>query len=648
MANDDSSRKNDAQPARFLEDRFFALSLDLLCIAGTDGYFKFVNPAWERKLGFSKEELMSRPAVEFVHPDDRAATRQLAAPLRRGENIVQFQNRYLCKDGSVRWISWVCTAVHEGENFLYAIGRDVTDQRTAEEGLSRKTAELEAIFRALPDLLFRTDEAGRIVDYSAGRMADLYAPPSTFLGKTFAEVLPAPLGAAITALVEAAHHGRDMQSMEYELDVPSGKQRFEARVVPFLDGQTITVARNVTDRWLAEEALKVSEERLRESERLEAVGRLAGGIAHDFNNLMMVVLMYSDALLRKLDRESAHRRELLEIRDAGERAARLTKQLLAFARKQILSPTVLNPRLVLSDMEAMLRGLIGEHIALRCTYEEEVFSVRADRSQLEQVVLNLALNARDAMPRGGELRIELANEEVGDDDARRLDLARHGSYVRLRVSDTGCGIDPQSRPHIFEPFFTTKGAGNGTGLGLATVYGIVRQSGGSVAVETEPGKGASFTILLPSAPSPKVDSLPPHPGEMPGGSETVLIVEDEPAVRNALADALRRLGYTTLEAERGDLALELAASHAGSIDLLLTDIVMPGISGPELATKLLAVRPRIKLLYMSGYPLATGALPEPTGPILQKPFQPRTLAQSVRDALDVPGAADDSIAARAS
>ncbi len=614
-----------------LDARFFALSVDLLCVVGTDGYFRRLNPAWERTLGFTIAELMARPSIELVHPDDRERSLDLPARLMRGLPVVPFENRLRCSDGSYRWIAWAFSAVRPGEDASYAIGRDVTAQRDAEASVRAKATQLEAMLQALPDILFHTGADGRIIEYNAGRASDLYVSPEMFLGKTFADVLPPALGAVVMDTIARAHRTKQVETLEYSLPVPSGNERFEARTIPMADGRSMLVVRNVTDRFRAQQALKASEERLRESEKLEATGRLAGGIAHDFNNLMMVVMMYCDALLRR-DDLAAHRPSLNEIRSAGERATGLTSQLLAFARRQILSPTVLDPRAVVRQLEGMLRPLIGEHIALECNYDHAVGCVRVDRGQLEQVVLNLILNARDALPGGGQIWLDLTSGRLAVEEAQQLELDPDVAYVRLRIRDTGTGIDSETRAHIFEPFFTTKGIGRGTGLGLATVYGVVRQSGGAVGVDSALGEGTTFTVLLPWVEAPPV-AAPASEVVATGGTETVLIVEDERATRRAVAETLSQLGYRTLEAANADEALAMARRQP-EIDLLLTDLVMPSSSGYELAESFLASRPAARLLYMSGYRLIEGTTTSPAARVLQKPFDSITLAQAVRDALD--------------
>ena len=450
------SDKDGNDPHVHADDRFFALSLDLLCIAGIDGYFKRLNPAWKRTLGYELDELYARPILAFVHPEDHRLARDVGPTLRCGGDVTQVEIRFVRNDGTHRWISWTCGVVREGDDAFYAVGRDVTADRLGQEALKRKTLELEAVFRALPDLVFRTDAGGRLVDYSAGRLSDLYVAPEAFLGKTFTEVLPGEVGRALGDAMARAHEGAAVVSLEYELEMAGGAMSYEARVIPFLEGQTITVVRNVTNRRLAQEALRRSEDRLRESEKLEAIGRLAGGIAHDFNNLMMAVLTYGRLLLGKLPDEDPRRADVVEICGAGERAARLTRQLLAFARRQFLRPTVLDPGAVVVEMEGTLKGLLGETVAFSISRAPDLYRVRVDRSQLEQVVLNLVLNARDAMPDGGNLTIAIENAGIDEADARRLDLARDRRYVRLTVGDSGHGIAPEALAHIFEPFYTTK------------------------------------------------------------------------------------------------------------------------------------------------------------------------------------------------
>lgn len=382
------------------------------------------------------------------------------------------------------------------------------------------------------------------------------------------------------------------------------------------------------------------EEQFRQSQKMEAVGQLAGGIAHDFNNLLTAILGNTQLLLRELPPGDAKRGDVEEIRRASERAAALTRQLLAYSRRQMLRPEVLDLNGVVADMDRMLRRLIGEHITLRTVLAPDLGRVRADPSQLEQVIVNLAVNARDAMAGGGMLTIETASVDLDATwAAEHLGAPPDGGpYVMVAVSDTGTGMTAAVRAHLFEPFFTTKEVGKGTGLGLATVYGIVKQSGGYISVYSEPGQGTTFKIYLPRLPA----SAPQPPGTPAAraegrGSETVLIVEDEAAVLHLSRRALEAQGYVVLAAGDPRDALRIVERHGGPIDLLLTDVVMPGLSGRELAEQLTARRPGVRVLYMSGYPgdavVQGGALPGGSA-FLQKPFSPDGLARKVRDVLD--------------
>jgi two-component system, cell cycle sensor histidine kinase and response regulator CckA len=395
----------------------------------------------------------------------------------------------------------------------------------------------------------------------------------------------------------------------------------------------LTLANDVTERHELEQ-------QLRQAQRMEAVGRLAGGIAHDFNNLLTTILGYSELLLDRLESGDAIRGDVEEIRKAGDRAASLTRQLLAFSRKQVLQPKPFDLNAGVANLERMLGRLIGEDVELQTRLDPALGIVVADPGQIDQVIMNLAINARDAMPEGGRLTIETANAELGDDFVRQHMGARAGPYVMLGVSDTGVGMNEETRERIFEPFFTTKEPGKGTGLGLAMVYGIVKQSGGYIWVESEPGSGSSFRIYLP-----RTDRLDARPASgsrhsLLLGSESILLVEDEEAVRRFAQRVLEGAGYAVVAAPHAEAAIEIMRQRTSPVDLLLTDTVMPGMSGPRLAARLLEEFPGLKVVYMSGY--TDAVIPserdlESTGSFLQKPFTPATLLQYVREALEGSG-----------
>ena len=388
----------------------------------------------------------------------------------------------------------------------------------------------------------------------------------------------------------------------------------------------------------AYEELSQTQEQLTQARKMEAVGRLAGGIAHDFNNLLTVLIGRSQLLLRRLGAEDPVRADIELMEHTADRAADLTRQLLAFSRKQVLQPSVLDLNVVVANLAEMLRRLIGEDIALVTALDPALGHVKADPGQIEQIVMNLAANARDAMSKGGRLTLETANAELDAAYARRHVEVRPGPYVMLAVSDTGLGMSPETLTHIFEPFFTTKGPGQGTGLGLATVYGIVKQSDGHIWVYSEPGRGTTFKIYLPrveEAVDPSVARWRlPEPAR---GHETILLVEDELAVRDLARDVLRAYGYTVLEAQDGREALLISERYFGPIHLMLTDVVMPEMSGRELASQLAPLRPTMPVIYMSGYTDAAvvhhGVL-DPGTTFLQKPFTPDALARKLRQVLD--------------
>src|SRR6266571_3896225 len=388
----------------------------------------------------------------------------------------------------------------------------------------------------------------------------------------------------------------------------------------------------------AQEALHRSEEQLRQSQKVEAIGRLAGGIAHDFNNLLTIINGYTELLLARIPGEDRMSKDINEIRKAGQRAASLTRQLLAFSRKQILEPKVLDLNTIVVDMEKMLRRVIGEDVKLTIAPAPDLHRTRADPGQIEQVIMNLAVNARDAMPQGGQLTLETLNVDLDEAYAGRHIGVRPGAYVMLAVSDTGCGMDRESMAHIFEPFYTTKGPGKGTGLGLSTVYGIVKQSGGNVWAYSEPGHGTTFKIYLPQAEG-VVDRLTRdgRRPEIPRGSETILLVEDQKELRDLVRQMLEMNGYSVVAASEGLEALEICKQHTGAIHLMLSDVVMPQMGGRELAQRLATLPPDMKVLYMSGYTsnaIVHHGILDPGTAFLQKPFTPDGLAHKVREVLD--------------
>jgi len=380
------------------------------------------------------------------------------------------------------------------------------------------------------------------------------------------------------------------------------------------------------------------EEQLRQSQKMEAVGQLAGGIAHDFNNLLTAILGSTQLLLHNTPSGDPRREDAEEIRHAGLRAAELTRQLLAFSRRQVLAPKVLDVNSVVAHMDRMLRRLLGEDVELATSLDPAAGAVNADPGQLEQVLLNLAVNARDAMPGGGRLSIETTRVTLHDEHVERRHRMPAGDYVCLAVADTGVGMDETTQAHLFEPFFTTKEVGKGTGLGLATVYGIVKQSGGYIWVYSEAGHGTTVKVYLPRVPGVAEAPAPAsEPQQVRGGDETVLLVEDAAPVRTLARRSLEARGYRVLDAADGPSALELSTRHAGGIAILVTDVVMPGMSGRELAERLAPARPSMKVLYTSGYTddamVRQGVLNAGVA-FLQKPFVPDTLARKVREVLD--------------
>jgi PAS domain S-box-containing protein len=534
---------------------------------------------------------------------------------------------YLLKGNLKRLIPAIDRELREAESHR--------ERRKAVAALRESEKRLQAILDNSPAFIFLKDTEGRYlyVNPQFGQLTPL--APEQILGKTDDEIFPPEQAAAFRA--------NDLKVLQagvaLEFEEVAGHQdelhtsivaKFPLRNTEGTVYAICGIATDITQR-------KSLEAQLRQAQKMEAIGRLAGGIAHDFNNLLTVIIGFSELMLLSLPVGVPHHDSVEQIRQAGEKGASLTRQLLAFSRQQVLQPKVLDLNAVVANMDTMLQRVIGEDIDLLTMLSPSLTSVKADPGQIQQILMNLVVNARDAMPEGGRLTIETADVVLDTDYARRHVDVSPGRYVLLAVSDTGCGMDKQTQARLFEPFFTTKAEGKGTGLGLSTVYGIVKQSGGNIWVYSEPGHGTTFRIYLPRIEE-AAQAVEPDKAQEPSprGSETILLVEDEAGVRNLAKTILQTQGYTVLEAAQGEEALRLSGQHEGLIHLMVTDMVMPEMSGRELAERLKPLRPNMKILFVSGYTdkamLHHGEL-DPGMAFLQKPFTPQTLARKVREVL---------------
>ena len=587
------------------------------------GRVVFWNHASERVFGFSAEEARGKTLAELIHtPAEAEEFRALLQQVRaEGRPFGPAEFPFRRRDGSTgQCISTVFEIpAPVGEACFVCMDVDISERKRAEEALRRSEERLRRLLDLLPDAVWLMREE-RIEWANRACLRLLGAERAEqVVGRFPDELFPCPAGRELRA-------ARDQGPVEVRLVRPDGAALdVEVSAAPAdPEGKsTQVVLRDVTARKRMEEAL-------RHSQKMEAVGRLAGGVAHDFNNLLTAIQATCEALLRTTPPGAPGRPLLFEIRQAGERAAALTGQLLAFSRKQLVSPRVLDPNQVIRDLAGILRRLIGEDVELALELDPRAGAVRVDPAQLEQVLLNLALNGRDAMPQGGTLTIATRPGTPGPGGR---------ATVEVEVQDGGVGMDEATRQRLFEPFFTTKELGKGTGLGLATVYAIVEQCGGEIRVDTAPGRGTRMTLRLPRSDEVPTRSLPSEGTGPPRGSETVLVVEDDPLVRRVTARALRELGYQVLEAVDGEEALEVARGDGRAVDLLLTDVVMPRLSGRELARRLQAESPRVKVLFASGYTddtvLRHGIQAEELD-FLAKPFTVEGLARKVRELLDRP------------
>ncbi|MBZ0112715.1 MAG: response regulator [Thermoanaerobaculia bacterium] len=505
-------------------------------------------------------------------------------------------------------------------------------RRETEHALIQSETYNRALLRTIPDTIFRISESGTFLDFLSGDAADLTHPTESFLHQRLEDVWPEAVASRFMEAIEIVIEEGGTQAIEYELEVDGMRRTFESRLAACGPGQVMTVARDVT-------ASRDLEKQVRASQRMEALGRLAGGIAHDFNNLMMVIRVSSEFLREALPPDATAKEDIDAIQMASDRATELTRQLLAFSRRQMQRLQVINVNNVIEDLQKFLRPVIAEDIDLVIELHPEVGLIKADPAQIEQVLMNVVLNARDAMPSGGRLAIETSTVWL-DDGYESTKSARvpPGPYLMISVSDTGLGMNEAVQAQIFEPFFTTKGGSKGTGLGLATAFGIVKQSHGFIWVYSEIGQGTTFKIYFPQVE----DANLPIAMAMPevadvGGHETVLLVEDEAMVRAVALKLLRSAGYNVLEAAGGGEALRSCQAHDGVIDLLITDVVMPDMSGRDLARELSKLRPEMRVLFVSGYTyngIGHRGVLDADVMFLSKPFTRRSLLHKVRGILD--------------
>jgi PAS domain S-box-containing protein len=605
------------------------------------------NSAACRAFGYERDDLIGQP-VSVIDGSPEAAK---AVGERRRDIIsgvaTTFEVEHRCKDGTIKQFECSATEIQIGSKaFAISIERDITERKRAEEALRRAQAQLRAILDATPFPVALVDIEDDAIEFWSRSALTLFGHTAPTASAWYRLAYPDPVyrQAVIDrwkpALQQVRLSGQAVNTGEYRVTCRDGSVRICELYAALVAERLVVTFNDVTDRKRAEEERKKLQEQLLASQKMEAVGGLAGGIAHDFNNLLSVILSYGSFALEDVREGDPLRDDLLEINSAADRAARLTAQLLAFGRKQVLRPEPLDLNRVASEMDNMLRRIIGEDIELTQVAGPNLGVALADPSQIEQVIMNLVVNARDAMPEGGRLTIETSNVDLDEGYAAEHVDVKPGPYVMLAATDTGCGMDEQTRARIFEPFFTTKGPKKGTGLGLSTVYGIVRQSGGNITVYSEPGQGTTFKIYLPREHGAvAVTSGHPLSTAPAVGTETILVVEDEPALGTVVKRILGAAGYTVLVAQDGGEALLISEGHDGEIHLVLTDVIMPQMSGKAFVDRLVKVRPEIKVLYMSGYTddaiVHHGVLDAGTQ-FIAKPFNAADLARKVREVLDEP------------
>jgi len=620
---------------------FFENEPSYCFMVSPEGKIIDVNQSALTALGYEEKELIGRPLSLVYAPESQAQMKENFREWKEKGSLLNKEMTVLTKGGEPRTVLLNASAIKDTSGrFLNSVSvqTDITDLRKARVEAQAQEELLRQIAANFPHSYVSIIEKDLTVGFTSGQeFTNQGMNPDDFVGLTLDEVF----GEHTPAVKEHYLKTFEGEETSFELFINNQYQLYKTVPLSAKDGRVdriLAVVENITERKEAEKKLKESEEQLSQSQKMEGIGRLAGGIAHDFNNLMTVVTGYSELIREKLKAGGTAFAEIDEVAKAGKRATDLTRQLLAFSRKQVLKPEIVDLNKVVSGFERMLQRIIGEDIDLVFRPQRDLNMVEIDKGQIEQVIMNLAVNARDAMPKGGKLTLETLNVELDESYASSHPEVEPGPHVMLAVSDTGTGMTEDTRKRLFEPFFTTKEPGKGTGLGLSTVYGIVKQSGGSIWVYSEPGKGTAFKIYFPMAVgSEKSDRPSREIRRLSRGSETLLIVEDDAAVLAVVNAMLEGSGYTILEAAHGEEALRICEAHKGNIDLLLTDVVMPGMGGRELAECVLEKNPDMRVLYMSGYTgnaIQHHGVLDPNTAFIEKPFSPTTLTRKIREVLD--------------
>jgi PAS domain S-box-containing protein len=615
-----------------------------IALIDNDGKFIYINPAFTNITGYALEDISSGRKWFHIASCFLEYREEIINSQKRDviEKCIEKTFCIICKNGEMKDIEFRPTLLDDGR--IVVILFDITERKRAEEALSHSEEQYRLIAENTKDLICTLDLQGNFHYVSPSFKEVLGYSPEELRGLNAFSLIHPDDRETTTKIYQQALINKEAGNAEFRYRHKNGNWRvFESVGNWIFNGngippKSVLVSRDITERKQTEEKMAALQVQLGQSQRMEAIGRLAGGIAHDFNNILAVIQGYSDLCLSGIPKENPLREDLQAITNAVRRAANLISQLLAFSRRQTMKMEVIDLNPLLQNLEKMLRRVISEDVELLTILPDDLGRAKADSGQIEQILLNLAVNARDAMPSGGKLTIETANVTLKETNRQNHMGLTPGHYVMISITDTGLGMTQEVKERIFEPFFTTKEIGKGTGLGLSMVYGIVKQSGGHIGVDSEPGKGTTFRIYLPRVDEPLIEVEEKEIVGPPLGNETILVVEDEEEVRKLVARSLKKQGYKVLEASQGKEVFSLCEEQGGPIHLMVTDVVMPEMTGVELAKHIKQVYPEMKVLYMSGYNSDRVAIDcenlEKGIEFIQKPFTVYKLARKVREVLD--------------